>query len=83
MHTIKVLLFTTSGCHLCELAEAMIWSVGAEPELIEIADDDQLFECYGLRIPVLALALHDEPSQELGWPFDEAQLRQWLGTSQN
>ena len=60
----------------------MVRSVGAEPVLVEIANDDQLFERYGLRIPVLAFDPLGEPSQELAWPFDEAELRQWLETAQ-
>lgn len=78
----KILLFTTLGCHLCEQAAALIRSVGGNPELVEIADDDQLFERYGLRIPVVALSHPGESAAELEWPFDETQLRRWLLASQ-
>lgn len=84
----KILLFTTLGCHLCEQAAALVRSVGCYPELVEIVDDDQLFERYGLRIPVLALSPPskpgeaDESDKELEWPFDETQLRRWLFSTQ-
>lgn len=40
----------------------------------DIAADDELFERYGVRIPVL---LHPD-SRELCWPFDAARLRAFL-----
>jgi hypothetical protein len=73
------ILYSTPACHLCEQAHAMV-----EQELRsladcrcqeqDIADDDELFERYGVRIPVL---LHPD-SRELGWPFDAARLRAFL-----
>lgn len=41
---------------------------------MDIADQDVLFERYGVRIPVV---LHPD-QRELGWPFDSAQLRAFL-----
>ena len=75
---VRVLLFTTSGCHLCEQAEVLVAAAGADLQRIEIADDDGLLEEYGLRIPVLALSRDAAPHEQLGWPFDEAKLREWL-----
>lgn len=61
-------LYTTLGCHLCEQAETMISSQpGITLQRVEIADDAQLLECYGLRIPVLS---RPDTGQELDWPFD-------------
>ena len=48
-------LFGTLGCHLCELAEAELMPLvehGLMVELVDIADSQQLFDSYGLRIPV-------------------------------
>ena len=45
-------------------------------ELVDIADSDSLFESYGLRIPVLRRV---DTGQELGWPFDTAQVVNFLG----
>lgn len=48
---------------------------GLQFEKIDIANDDQLIERYGVRIPVLK-RLSD--GAELGWPFDDFTLREWL-----
>lgn len=75
----EMLLMSTLGCHLCDVA-AEILVRHMDPsrfvvDVVEIADDDRLLEQYGVRIPVLV----DEASgKELGWPFDEEQLRIFL-----
>lgn len=74
-------LYTTAGCHLCEDAQAMLqYLIKNDPRfnsiklnLVEIANDDQLVETYGVRIPVLT-----NKQQELGWPFELEQLENWL-----
>ncbi|MAY34748.1 MAG: thioredoxin family protein [Spongiibacteraceae bacterium] len=75
-----LVLYGTSACHLCELAEDLLLDVqalrpGLQFEKIDIANDDQLIERYGVRIPVLK-RLSD--GAELGWPFDDFTLREWL-----
>ena len=60
-------LFGTLGCHLCELAEAELMPLvehGLMVELVDIADSQQLFDSYGLRIPVLRRV---DTGAELGW----------------
>ena len=49
---------------------------GLMVELVDIADSDGLFERYGLLIPVLRRV---DTGQELGWPFDTAQVVNFLG----
>jgi len=78
MNTTRPLkLYTTSHCHLCELAlELVLQQCSAEQlMLIEIADDDCLLKSYGTRIPVLqrtdTLAL-------LCWPFNGTDIQQFL-----
>ena len=75
----QLVLYGTLGCHLCTVAEQLIAaSVDLQQfpiELADIADDDALVEHYGVRIPVLA---DKESGQELGWPFDAAQLQRFL-----
>lgn len=73
-------LFHTSGCHLCELAEA---EVAALPEtfkfkliLSDIADSDALMQRYDVRIPVLKL---DHCDEDLGWPFTVNDIAAYLG----
>ncbi|KIH84920.1 glutaredoxin family protein [Pseudomonas batumici] len=72
-------LFGTLGCHLCELAEAQLMPLvveyGLMLELVDIADDEALFEAYGLRIPVLRRV---DTGAELGWPFDVEQVVAFL-----
>jgi len=71
-------LLGTSGCHLCEVAERMVRrlapTLGHAVQVTDIALDDALVEKYGMSIPVLR---HDS-GKELGWPFEEAQLLDWL-----
>lgn len=74
---LKVELFHTEGCHLCEIAFAMLMSQ-LKTEYIkqsDIVDDANLMELYQIRIPVVK-RLCD--GQELGWPFDDAQLQEFL-----
>jgi len=73
---IRLELYGTYGCHLCDEAEALCRAhPGLELRKIDIADDTGLMERYGVRIPVLR-----EPAsgRELGWPFDLAALRTFI-----
>lgn len=68
-------LYSTSACHLCEVAEKVMANV-LNPEyfevtVIDIAESDAMIEQYGTRIPVLQVKKNQD---ELGWPFDEEQL---------
>jgi len=67
-------LYTTSGCHLCEHAEAILEQGGLVFQAVDIADDLSLMEQYGVRIPVVK----DASGRELGWPFDGTQLETFL-----
>lgn len=73
-----LILYTTSGCHLCEQAQALVVELQAEFSLtlvpVEISEDASLLEIYGIRIPVL----RREDGSELGWPFDRDALREFL-----
>ena len=69
----KLILFGTSACHLCEQAEDILDNVliqfsNIQLELIDIALQTQWQQQYAIRIPVL---LHSESQCELGWPFNE------------
>src|SRR5690606_7292555 len=70
--TTSLYLYTTSGCHLCEQAEAIVTPhlvrFGLVLERIEIAGSDELMARYGVRIPVLRI---EGEEAELGWPFTE------------
>lgn len=67
-------LFGTLGCHLCELAEEELMPLvehGLLVELIDIAENEDWVEDYGLRIPVLRRV---DTGAELDWPFDAEQI---------
>lgn len=72
-------LYSTPGCHLCELArdvvEPLLNDYAFVLEEIDIAESDDLIARYGVRIPVLKSPHH---LVELGWPFDTAQARGFL-----
>lgn len=74
-----VYLYSTPGCHLCDLAwevlAPLIANLPLRLEEVDIADSDELIELYGVRIPVLKYADHVE---ELGWPFDGCQANDFL-----
>ncbi len=70
----RLLLYGTEFCHLCEQAEALLQAIGVNAEYIDIADDDALIESYGTRIPVL----RREDGAELGWPFDAEALERFI-----
>ena len=81
-NVINVQLMTTLGCHLCEEVQGMIgYLLQNEPdlqaiyqfELVEIAEDEELLNRYGIRIPVLV-----KQGEELSWPFEFEQLKDWL-----
>lgn len=75
----RVILFGTSACHLCEIAEGMLERERAGAALegidkVDISDDEALLERYGVRIPVL----RRPDGRELDWPFDPEELRSFL-----
>ncbi|MFA6052318.1 MAG: glutaredoxin family protein [Methylobacter sp.] len=72
----RLILFGTSGCHLCEQAESIINAcVRDGVEYVDIAEQEQWQEQYAVRIPVL---YHPETRQELGWPFDQAGVKEFI-----
>ncbi len=73
--TMDIELYGTTFCHLCEEAEAILREIGIEAYYIDIADDDELTEKYGIRIPVLQ---RRDTGAELGWPFDAARVLEFL-----
>lgn len=74
-------LYGTSACHLCEQAEELLQGLAAagvnlEYEKVDISESDELFERYGLLIPVLSFP----GGKELCWPFSVEQVEQLLGS---
>ena len=48
-----VVLITRQGCHLCDSALAALRSLGVEPELRDVDEDDMLHDQYDFRVPVV------------------------------
>ena len=75
----RLRFYYTLGCHLCELAEAMLLAgknaSSIVVEEIDIGDSDALIERYGVRIPVVQRL---DNGAELDWPFDAARLGSFL-----
>jgi hypothetical protein len=67
---IHLYLYSTSHCHLCELAETLLNNLAFKYEfnwkIIEIVEDENLLSRYAILIPVIA-----EPNSgiEISWPF--------------
>lgn len=72
-------LFQRDDCHLCDLAlEVLALARVPEFESVFIDGNDELETRYGIRVPVLR---DEDTGAELEWPFDDQQLRRWLGRS--
>ena len=70
------MLFGTSGCHLCEQAEVIVNACLPDGvDYVDIAEQEQWQEQYAIRIPVL---YDPVTGQELGWPFDRAEVEVFI-----
>lgn len=80
----ELILYSTLGCHLCELAkeqiEPLLDSLSLTIVEIDIANDDDLLERYGVRIPVIKTR---DSINDLGWPFDTHQVHAFLSNIQS
>lgn len=75
---IRLSLFGTQGCHLCELAASLVAAAASEWvawRVVEIADDAALLDRYGQQIPVLR---DESDGVELHWPFDASDVERLL-----
>ena len=74
----KATLFTTSGCHLCEVAGLQLKKLQKLGKItyiqeVEIANSDKLMKKYGTSIPVIKMC-----EKELYWPFELQDLENWV-----
>ena len=72
---VQLVLYTTSHCHLCEAAEALLINLTKQYDIswmpIEITDDDNLIEKYGIKIPVIKRI---DNNAEIYWPFSTKEI---------
>ncbi|WGW01809.1 glutaredoxin family protein [Vibrio sp. YMD68] len=70
-----ITLYSTEGCHLCEMALELLKAIEItqELEIVDIAFDDTLFSRYRVTIPVVKFE-----QSELNWPFNSQELQIWL-----
>lgn len=71
-----LVMYTRTGCHLCEQAAGLLDRVGISWRPVDVDDDVELEETYGLRVPVLK---RRDSGRELDYPFDEAAIRKFAG----
>ncbi len=75
----ELILYSTLGCHLCELALDEIGPCLSNRQLvvkeIDIADDPDLLKEYGISIPVL---FYPVTKEKLYWPFDRVAVDDFL-----
>ncbi len=72
----QLYLYSTSHCHLCDLAYLLAIKIpDISVNVIDVADDEFLLAEYGVRIPVLQ---RQDTKMELNWPFSEADIQELL-----
>lgn len=78
---ITLQLFSTVGCHLCDMAIEQIKTLSiadhVDLHIVEIGDDDVLVEQYGVRIPVVKFP----DNSELNWPFNQNDILQKIASN--
>lgn len=74
-----VILYTGKDCCLCEQAESLLKNLqnvsACNVSKVDIRSTTDLYHLYGARIPVL---FRQDNNQELPWPFDESQLKEFM-----
>ncbi len=70
-----LILYSRPGCHLCDLATAMLDRLGVIWREVNIETDAQLEARYGLEVPVLYC---ERTKKKLFFPFGEEQLSRFL-----
>lgn len=72
----QLYLYSTSHCHLCDLAYSLAIKIpDISVNVIDVAEDDLLLAEYSVRIPVLQ---RQDTKIELNWPFNEGDILEFL-----
>lgn len=79
---VKYNLYSSEGCHLCELALAICEPLIEQSLLtvVDIVDSEKLVERYGVHIPVLEKMspTTEETTDKLFWPFSTEQVKAFI-----
>lgn len=67
-------LYSSEGCHLCELALEICSPLIKKLSVIDIVDND-LVEQYGVHIPVLE---NLDSGKKLFWPFESQDVKELI-----
>jgi len=51
----KTILYTRSGCHLCDVAEQTLLEHGLQPQLVDIDQDESFKEQFTTCVPVVEI----------------------------
>jgi glutaredoxin len=82
-HPLEVTLYTRPGCHLCEDAKAIVEPLlaefGAALREVNIDDDAELTQRYGMDIPVIFIGAHKAAKHRV----DARQFRRQLEGARN
>jgi len=71
----RLTLYQRDDCHLCDLAlDVLAQARVPDFDSVFIDGDAELEARYGERVPVLCA----ENDRELGWPFDAAEVAEFL-----
>ena len=69
----KINYYTKYGCPLCDEGLSILRHFPEiEVTIIDIEEDIEKFQSYQMRIPVIS---YDDGEKELGWPFEEEDIR--------
>lgn len=72
-------LYGTSSCHLCEEAATLLLALSKELQFhwseVDIVENENLMQHYGLKIPVLYRL---DNKTELFWPFSASDIQIFL-----
>ena len=71
----ELVLYTLTGCHLCDQVDVMLRDMGLGWTAVEIDTDPELERKYDIHIPVLYLP---DTGRELFFPFSEDQIKEFL-----
>jgi hypothetical protein len=73
---VNLILYSTSHCHLCELAESILKDISVLNDIVwttlEISEDSTLLLSYEIKIPVIKRV---DNEIEIAWPFTAQEIQ--------